>query len=145
MYPPPDNAVKAICASIKHEGRFGRADVCKKLEACIFQGVGYTVAFFHRMPAPHRLPQLYRKRPYMDRININCFIQVDSDEDSIFEDMIRQMSIATVLAVSQMDFVDALSPDETYTSFSQNYSEYDELSQNVYDTLVEAIWDFSSL
>lgn len=147
MYPPldaPVNAVKAICASIKDGGRFDRADICKRLEERILQGVGCTVAFSYRMSEAHRLPQLYRKRPHIEKVNIICFIQTNSGEDSIFVDTLRQMSIATVLAVSPMDFVDTLSPDETYTSFSRNYHNYSLLSQSVYDTLVEAISDFPS-
>lgn len=129
--------VGKLCRIIKNGGRIDRTDICRQSEKYMADSYGFPVMISCQIPARHRLPQFYRKYRSARVVHINCFVQGSRDEEADFEDTLRQLSIAAVLVASSPDFVDELSPDETYETFAQKYALCAQLSQEVYDAFKE--------
>lgn len=130
------DAVGRLCRTVKSGGRLDQSSIRRRLETYMEDSYGFPVSISRIIVARRRLPQLILKHCSSAReVHINCFTWENRGEEDDFEDTLRQFSIAAVLAVSSPDFVDELSPDETYETFAQNHSDYAQLSQKVYDAL----------
>lgn len=129
--------VEKLCQVIKNGGRIDRTSICGQSEKYMADSYGFPVMISCQISARCRLPQFYRKRHSARAVHINCFIQGSRDEEADFEDTLCQLSIAAALVASSPDFVDELSPDETYETFAQKYAFCAQLSQEVYNAFKE--------
>lgn len=107
-------------------------DIFSTLNTALIRHAGRKVKFYRAEERERRFPQIVRAPKNPDVVNVRYFVPIGQGAELISEDILRQLSVATVLVCSFAEMVDDLPRNETYTSFSKHYPVHARCADNIY-------------
>ena len=131
-------AVEGVCKNLKAVSKADVNDILKALEESLLRYVLCPVRFI-RIQAPKYgccFPQMDLCKEY--RVPILCVVYFMDDRYDIVlarTRQLEQLALAVILALTPYNFVDELSPEETFQSFCTSYPEHGQLADKVYKLL----------
>lgn len=112
-------------------------DIFSTLNTALVKCAGRKVTFFWCGDRERRFPQIFRTSGNPDVVNVRYFVPIGQGTELISEDVLRQLSIATVLVCSFADMVDNLPRSETYASFSEHHPVHARYADEIYHALLK--------
>ena len=131
-------AVEGVCKKLKAVSKADENDILNVLEESLLRYVLWPVRFI-RIQEPKYgccFPQMVLHREYYNPVLCAVYF-MDDKLDAVFArtHQLEQLSLAVILALTPYNFVDELSPEETFQSFCISYPYHGQLACKVYETL----------
>lgn len=133
-------SIEAIQWEIENNEAIKENEIFSALNTALIKYAGRKVTFYGSESRERRFPQLVRAPENPDVVNVRFFVPVGESAKLISKDILRQLSVATVLACSFVEMVDSLSRNETYATFSKHHSVHARCSDELYHTLLKKFW-----
>lgn len=130
-------SIEAIRWEIENGEAIRSNDIFSALNNALVKYAGRKVIFYEFESRERRFPQLIRTPKNPDVVNVRYFVQVGGSEELTSENVLRQLSIATVLVCSFVEMVDDLPRNETYATFSERHPIHARCADELYQTLLK--------
>lgn len=132
-------AIAAIIKELESMKNIHRNSIYDVLRDLIRKHMGQSVTFHSKSSEHRRFPQFNCKWYQKNVVDVRIYTSQTDNHDSSCENMLRQLSVATVLVGTPADFVDELDPDETSPVFPQKYPFLSELADRLFDAMSKAL------
>ena len=132
-------AIEAIIKELESMSNIHRNSVCEVLHGLIQKHMGQNVVFHSKSSEHRRFPQISCRWYQKNIIEVRIFTSQADSRDPTCDNMLRQLSVASILVGTPANFVDELDPDKTPPIFRQKYSVLAVLSDRLFDVLSNAL------
>ena len=132
-------AIEAIIKELEGMSNIHRNSVCEVLHGLIQKHMGQNVVFHSKSSEYRRFPQISCRWYQKNIIEVRIFTSQADSRDPTCDNMLRQLSVASILVGTPADFVDELDPDKTPSVFSQKYPILSELADRLFGAMSNAL------